>query len=65
MNVRQWLKTAETDLFHAVGQAELGKDSGLAQKYAETARKLGRMVGAIEKRFGIKPSRGRRERRGE
>lgn len=64
-NARQWLKTAETDAFHAVGQSELGKDEELTERYIRLAHGLSRMVRQIEKKYGIKSSRGRRERQGE
>jgi hypothetical protein len=57
-NAAQWLRTALTDVYHAMGQAEVGSNEQLARKYKAIARALELQEKALQVKHGVPPATG-------
>lgn len=62
-NSAQWIRTALTDVMHAVGTAEEGRNSALVAKYKELARQLQEQELYLIATFGVRPATGVGSRR--
>jgi len=64
-NAAQWIRTALTDIRHAVGQAEIGRKRDLADEYDKVARRLEALNKYLEEKHGVPPPTGvgRRKRK--
>ena len=58
LNSAQWIRTALTDLMHAVGQAELGRKPALVKKYKALATALVKQEAALMRDYGVPPATG-------
>jgi hypothetical protein len=58
MNAGQWIRTALTDMRHAVGQAERGRQRELADEYDRVCRRLERLNAYLEEKYGVPPPTG-------
>jgi hypothetical protein len=57
-NAAQWLRTALTDVYHAMGQAEVGSNAELARKYKAIASALEKQEKALQLKYGVPPATG-------
>lgn len=64
-NAAQWIRTALTDLRHAVGQAEIGRKRELVESYERLCRSLEQQNSILEQKYGVAPptGKGRRNKR--
>lgn len=58
LNAAQWLRTALTDVFHAMGQAERGSKASLVRRYKAIARALEIQEKNLQVRFNVPPPTG-------
>lgn len=65
LNSAQWIRTALTDIMHAIGQAELGRKPSLVRKYKALANALVKQENALMRDYGVPPATGvgRRKRK--
>ena len=65
LNSAQWIRTALTDIMHAIGQAEAGGKSSLVQKYKALAKELVAQESHLMQKYGVPPATGvgRRKRK--
>jgi len=57
-NAAQWLRTALTDVYHAMGQAEKGSNAELARKYKAIARALEKQEKTLQVKYAVPPATG-------
>ena len=57
-NAAQWIRTALTDMRHAIEQAEMGRNQELADEYAKLAQILVAQNALLEQRYGVPPPTG-------
>lgn len=58
LNAAQWVRTALTDVYHAVGQAEAGSNASLVRKYRALAKALLKQEELLMKQYGVPPATG-------
>ncbi len=53
LNSAQWIRTALTDVYHAIGQAEEGKNARLVARYKLISRALSKQEKVLREKYGV------------
>jgi len=62
-NMAQWIRTAMTDVYHAMGQAEIGHKPTLGQAMKAVAAELEQQEKKLQLKFHVPPATGVGRRR--
>ena len=57
-NLAQWVRTALTDVYHGMGQAELGNKPTLAREMKTIAAQLETMEKKLQTKYHVSPATG-------